>query len=906
MESGESAKTDFFQPPDRRIPTREYLEVIEARLPLRWRIYPSHFWTQVSGPRPLNKIQGWKIHISATPSSAKTILEKVASICWDEQSEFKFASDSYVHNLLISKIIGRQSGGKFITIYPIDDNVFDRLLERLYDCLKQHEGPYILSDRQYKDSKTVFYRYGGFRALEELNVFGEKKSCILDGSFCYIEDQRLARFHLPDFVKDRHTSPAAAPAADSGTKTKTTRSKPLFGSFFEIQRFIKYSNAGGVYLGRDIRDNSSVIVKEARPHCEYGQDGLNAMTQLRSEFDLLQYISSLEVAPRALAIFQEWQHLFLVQEQISGISLQSFLAKNSKMIWPDTDAQEMREWFKRISGIGVSIIEIINALHQKNVIYGDLSANNVIIEETSSRVRLIDFESSFIEGQSKAPNIHTTGYIRPGREQRNFAEKLDDQYALGCLLLYMVSPGFLTMALMPGYADMALEMLMKDYNLSPNYVQCVRMLLDLRPVNLPDAAQLLREANFDDSKKLNATAPQDFIDSIPRLRDESIKYIHAHTDFASSWQLFPIDAEQVFQLSFDYGVLGTIFALNRIQGHISGELRDWVLRSCSKATPLPGLLNGASGAAWLLSDLDCHEEAILQLNSARFHEVLYSNASLGYGYAGVGMALLKAWMGSGKQALLEQALQLSDTLCETAVAAETGCYWDSDEEGGVQLGLHKGPSGTALFLLHAYAATRDVRYLETAKAGVAFDMSQAEPWGLPAAYHPSKPETIISPYLHNGTAGLAMVVLRLYAITQDPSYLSFLTQAQMASAQKYTISGGLGRGLAGLGHFLLDLVDWLDDAQAYEQALRLAHGLTLYMVRRPEGLTAPASMGTTVSVSYMSGSAGMALFLHRLAEGGGAFHFVLDTLLRGYKPDQTLGQATDSTTGSNELLAHHT
>jgi hypothetical protein len=125
-----------------------------------------------------------------------------------------------------------------------------------------------------------------------------------------------------------------------------------------------------------------------------------------------------------------------------------------------------------------------------------------------------------------------------------------------------------------------------------------------------------------------------------------------------------------------------------------------------------------------------------------------------------------------------------------------------------------------------------------------------------------------------------MVALRIHALTQDPSYLPFLHQAKRLAAQKHTVCGGLARGLAGLGLYLLDLEEWLGDTEAHQQALRLAHGLTLCLVQRPEGLTAPAHLESTVSVSYLSGSAGMALFLHRLDQGGGAFHFCMDELLR--------------------------
>jgi hypothetical protein len=208
---------------------------------------------------------------------------------------------------------------------------------------------------------------------------------------------------------------------------------------------------------------------------------------------------------------------------------------------------------------------------------------------------------------------------------------------------------------------------------------------------------------------------------------------------------------------------------------------------------------------------------------------------------------------------------------------------DVDSDGSIQPGLHKSASGVGLFLLHCYAASGNLSYLDFARKGVEFDMSNEKEHGLPEAYHPVQPSEISSPYLHSGIAGGAMVALRLHCLTKDPQYIPFLRRAKVLASQKYTVCGGIGLGLAGLGHFLLDLGDWLDDAEARRLASRLAHGLTLCLLRRPEGLTAPSHLGTTVSVSYLSGSAGMALFLDRLTTGGGSFHFVLDSLLhKGY------------------------
>ena len=49
------------------------------------------------------------------------------------------------------------NSGKYFTIYPENDYAFRNILELLYQTIpKNMEGIYILSDRAYKDSNTIF------------------------------------------------------------------------------------------------------------------------------------------------------------------------------------------------------------------------------------------------------------------------------------------------------------------------------------------------------------------------------------------------------------------------------------------------------------------------------------------------------------------------------------------------------------------------------------------------------------------------------------------------------------------------------------------------------------------------------------------------------------------------------
>ena len=55
--SGNLRNPDYYYPSERRTFSREYQEVIESILPRQWRIYPTHYWTQLVAPERLLKIQ---------------------------------------------------------------------------------------------------------------------------------------------------------------------------------------------------------------------------------------------------------------------------------------------------------------------------------------------------------------------------------------------------------------------------------------------------------------------------------------------------------------------------------------------------------------------------------------------------------------------------------------------------------------------------------------------------------------------------------------------------------------------------------------------------------------------------------------------------------------------------------
>ena len=100
------------------------------------------------------------------------------------------------------KNVDRGASGKFITIYPLNEEEFKELLEILYENLKDEKGPYILSDKRYKDCKVIYYRYGGIKSNYIIDIIGKKIYIIKSPEGNLIEDKRNPFFTLPPWIKD--------------------------------------------------------------------------------------------------------------------------------------------------------------------------------------------------------------------------------------------------------------------------------------------------------------------------------------------------------------------------------------------------------------------------------------------------------------------------------------------------------------------------------------------------------------------------------------------------------------------------------------------------------------------------------------------------------------------------------
>ncbi len=862
-------ESDFYETLSDYRPDNDIRRFVEEVLPDTWRIKAENVWQHCSPPKSDLIIQGWKIHISATPLNLHEIVEASIPVIAQHGTAFKFAADRFIFSEMNSKRWSRGGSGKFMTVYPADEEAFKHLIQALYEVLKDFSGPYILSDKRYKDCKVLYYRYGGVASLSSLDPSGQELSFLVAPNGSKYEDIRTPYFNPPPWAVDPF------PTEDVDEELVLDNGR------FLVLDCLSYSNTGGVYQATDTTTGETVVVKEARPFIDVGMDGADVTNRLEKEHRVLERLKSTGLTAKPLSLFYEWEHRFLAQQLIEGETLSDFVGQRDITLKASCTPEDVAAWFNELKCVVINLANAIQTVHAHGIIVGDLSLGNVLIDPSTLEVKLIDLEGASEMDSDERSGMFTYGFTPKDRSQRNTARLEDDLYALGALILAFCTPAAI---LAPLHADAPakfLDAILKDFGLDLGLKKIVLRLLsekeDERP-GLDEVVECFRALKTVPEIKHHCQKPSKLVS----LNRSIAQYILSTASFDRTDRLFPNDIEAKNPLSIDHGALGVVYVLKHLLGNVPKDVMRWInSRLPDFVHYVPGLYNGTSGMAWVLSVLGQADDALELLDNAYHHPLLYQASGLGTGAAGVGLSHLNQWYAIGNENSLLRAEVIARTLNDFKQENERGDYWPSFD-GTTYVGYMQGASGIALFFLHLHVATGKPVYLQWGRRALAFDLSYAT---LTEENYLSFPEetnfrSIIYPYLAYGSAGVGTTLLRYYAFTGDPEYGNMLLKLLPDVTRKYTIFPGLFNGLAGLGNFLLDYHQFTGESEALDACNRVYEGIELFAIAKETGTAFPGDHLLRISTDLATGSAGIALFSHRLASQSGNLNFCLDEPLR--------------------------
>ncbi|MGW3089618.1 class III lanthionine synthetase LanKC N-terminal domain-containing protein [Streptomyces sp. NPDC001108] len=887
-----------------------------------WRLDQAAFWCHAVPEGPAPREQGWKLHVSATPLAAPLTLARAAEVLVAHRCRFKFAGSPARVTELVSGRFARGGSGKFITVYPADDEQFRLLAEELHRATVGLPGPAVLSDRRYRPDSQVFYRYGVFSAPRRLAPDGTYVPLLTDPEGRPVADERNAWYSPPAWAGDPFPDRPAAPV-----RTTATAKPVLLNGRYLVRGAIQHSNKGGVFRAEDTRTGERVVVKQARAHVGAGVEGLDVRDLLRREAALLERFSAaartpdqapapdpvstpapeLPLAPRVVEVFEQQGSVLMAVESVPGATLRRTVAQ--RLVAGGVACPDMGT---AASLVG-QLVGLVAAAHGLGVTLHDFNPNNIMVTP-EGRLLLIDLEMAAPEGERwilgstpgyAAPELRAAGQVAP-----TLGPSVD-LFALGATVLHALSgadplfaPDLPRAAARPGEERMArlVELLGRDRPVVRAYAPLVLGLTRDDPAGrwTLERARAFRPAP-PESAPTGAPDRTDRPEDVrERLLRDGLAHLLATMRPDDPERLWPSDrfGETCDPVALQHGSAGGVAVLARALRHGAGPdpaaLREG-LRTAAHWTAdrqdalpgdLPGLHFGRSGTAWALldaaralNDTDLAERAV---KTALELPVRWPSPDVTHGAAGAGLAQLHFWDATGDERFLDRAARIADGLLDAARRTPEGVFWPVPEDYGTALagswhyGFAHGVAGVGTFLLRAAGATGEERFRAVAAeagrtlATAARGGPAGTLWPVDRARHLSDSPDLARHWC-SGSSGAGTFLVRLWAAGdgRDATLRSLAEgAAEAVLAGRVTDSPATCHGLTGNAELLLDMAGLTGEERYRADAELLVEHLAAQAVLRDGRLLVPDENRRTVLAEYATGLAGSLSLLLRLRYGG--------------------------------------
>src|SRR5581483_9096221 len=261
--------------------------------------------------------QGWKLHISANVLSAERVLMRVLPVLLEETAAFKVAASLKMLNLLNQGRGGISQIGKFITVYPRDDDEAVRLAMLLDDATRGLDGPAIPSDRPLHVDSLIHYRYGGIGSKLCIQAStGAVLPAIRTPEYKLVPDCRSFSYKVPWSIND--------PFVAAEVATDLPRASRMIGGRYLIFMMMSASINHSIYLAADLEGVRSCVVKGPGYIRQGHAFDRIAQAGSRREADVLARLSCDTHFPTLYDVVEQNGSLYLVMEDLEGKTLDTY------------------------------------------------------------------------------------------------------------------------------------------------------------------------------------------------------------------------------------------------------------------------------------------------------------------------------------------------------------------------------------------------------------------------------------------------------------------------------------------------------------------------------------------------------------------------------------------------------
>ncbi|MFJ9927657.1 class III lanthionine synthetase LanKC [Streptomyces misionensis] len=816
-------------------------------VPDGWRAARSGDWLTLTplgadGTPPPAPAQGWKIHSSATAENA----EEIAGIVWDycvpRRIPFKFVPGPHLLHLRNAKYAGRDTSGKFVTVYPDGEEQLQRVLEELGARLEGFQGPYILTDLRWGEG-PLYVRYGAFARRYVVDERGTLVLAVEDGTGRLVPDRRAPSFQVPEWV----TLPEFLRPHLAARNTTTVGELP-----YRIEKALHFSNGGGVYAGTDTRDGRRVVLKEARPHAGLAADGADAVARLEREKAALERVAGTGVVPEVRDWFTLGDHRFLVMDFLDGRPLNSFFAERHPLLTADPDPAKVAAYTAWALRIHAAVERAVATVHARGLVFNDLHVFNIMVAPDEESVFLIDFEAAAPATDNARQTVANPGFFAPPDRRGTDV----DRYALACLRLALFLPVTTLFVVDRGKAAHLAEVIAGEFP-------------DVPRAFLDEAVAEITRAPGERAARRSRPAPPVVPGDWPYSRDSMVKAVLASATPERDDRLFPGDIAQFSDgggLGLAHGAAGVLYALRAAGAARYEEGERWLLDHTAPpppGTPL-GLYDGLAGVALFLDGLGHRQRALDLVEGVLRENWRGLSAELHGGLAGLGLVLDHLAGTTGESALRAHAAEAAEILVRRLAEPVP----DTPRR---RAGLLRGATGPALFLLRRYERTGEEHLLASAAEALRRDLAMCVRQEVTGGLEVDEGWRTL-PYLGDGSAGMGMVLDDLLAAKvpdPDGEFARARDGILTSATSRFYAQPGLFQGRAGM---ILHLARSGAPGATPQRLTRQIEALGWSAMSYQGQLAFPGHQMMRLSMDLATGTAGCLLALSSALDDGRTAH----------------------------------
>ena len=841
-------------------------------------------WFFISWPDCRLPEQGWKLHLSAFDWNPQAVLEQALPILAAARVAFKVIGDERWLRMLNEGSAGLPQVGKFVTVYPDSDDAAIAVAAQLEYATRGLTGPNIPSDRRVRGSHIVHYRYGSFGSRHVQTRMGEVVPALVDTAGALVPDVRSSSYVQPDWVTD--------PFAHAGLAKEPERDSRSVGRRYHTMLTLSGNARHRIEFAFDSIALRTCVVKRA-PATDDGHLPEAIRSRFAREAALIDRLSVRTggVLTVLSTVFDE-QEAAIVFEDVEGETVEN-LTRTAASRGEFTHEEFVVELERQLA-------EILEAIHDEGLVYGDLKSPNVIVQP-DGRVRLVDLETLTPMGAEVSPGMGTQGYTSPRRRCGRAASISDDVYSLGALLYFAATAAEPSRApdperllarpiqfLNPTLSDRCIEAIERCLDPSPRRrfrsVRAVTRALGSSPFDVvlraPPASSRQKETR-------PADRTQHYLETARAVADALAASAESIGGADVVWRSRHRIGKGELLRHIDRGVAGTVIALAELVEALQLDRHASMLRRGARgllrsARPegetLPGLYIGEGGVAAAIlragEVLADGELVAAAIDRARWVARLpHVSPDVFHGSAGRAVLHLLVWSKTQELEDLDHAIAAGSFLLETATREGPHASWaipDGFEtmSGTAPLGYAHGAAGVCDVLLSLFEATGNTDFLAGAHDGLVWVESQEVPIldGAGVAWPVLEGAATHPPFWCHGAAGIGRSFLHAAELDLVPRAGDLAERAGYAAAHAARWGGPtLCHGLSGNIQLLLDL--GVARAPNFTTAAHeLAQLLDAFALHGDGGTVFVTDSPRIVTPDYMAGYAGVGATLLRLAD----------------------------------------